>query len=262
MIRRVPGVALFQRFLLRRVLEGREFVHTIDAGPAKGLRFPISLPQDKNVWTGTYETHFSSLLANAVKRGDVCFDVGSWRAFFSGVFALAGASKVYAFEPLPSNVAHIRKVLELNPELPITLFEVAVADRCGETSFSVLPASSMGKLPTSSFQAAVHGTSEMVVKIVSLDGLIASGEAKLPDVVKIDVEGAEVLVLHGAHKLIREAQPTLFIEVHSLALGRECRAFLESLGYTIKGIESSDRAGTTEVSHIVAVPKRSCGSTA
>src|SRR5690349_16529357 len=54
-IKRLPLIAPVQRWLLMRFLEGREFVHTVDAGPAGGLRYPIKLPDDKGIWTGTYE---------------------------------------------------------------------------------------------------------------------------------------------------------------------------------------------------------------
>src|SRR6516164_8594772 len=78
-IKSVPLIAQFQRWLLASALEGFEFVHTVDAGPARGLKYPICLPQDKGVWTGTYELEFSTLLAQAVRPGSVCLDIGGWR---------------------------------------------------------------------------------------------------------------------------------------------------------------------------------------
>ena len=71
-----------------------EFEHTIDYGPAKGLRMPVRLPDDKGFWKGTYEEGFCSLLAAAVKHGDVCHDIGAFRGYTAGVMALAGASEV------------------------------------------------------------------------------------------------------------------------------------------------------------------------
>src|SRR6266480_2084709 len=147
-IKKLPLVAPLQRWLLTRFLDGREFVHTVDAGPASGLEYPITLPDDKGIWTGTYELELATAIAGAVRRGDVCFDCGGWRGFFSGVMALAGASRVFAFEPLPANVAQLRKVIALNPDLPITLIEAAVAEQSGPLEFVVMPQSSMGKLAT------------------------------------------------------------------------------------------------------------------
>ena len=125
-IKRVPLVAPLQRWLLEQWLTGREFVHTVDAGPARGLKFPVTLPEDKGVWTGTYELEFSTALSEAVRPGDVCLDIGGWRGYYAGLMALAGAKKVFVFEPLPANCFQIRKLIDLNPELPLTLFEAGV----------------------------------------------------------------------------------------------------------------------------------------
>jgi hypothetical protein len=118
-------MAPLQRRLLARFLEGREFIHTVDAGPARGLRYPITLPQDKGIWTGTYELELATRIAEVVRPGDVCFDIGGWRGFFSGVMALAGAAKVFVFEPLPANASQIRRMIKLNPELPPEKSETA-----------------------------------------------------------------------------------------------------------------------------------------
>src|SRR5438874_12869499 len=127
-IKSIPLVAPLQRWLLERLLEGHEFVHTVDAGPARGLNFPIKLPEDKGAWTGTYELEFSTALSQAVQPGDVCVDVGGWRGFYGGVMGLAGADRVLIFEPLPANCAQVQKLIELNPKLPHTLFEDAVVE--------------------------------------------------------------------------------------------------------------------------------------
>jgi len=240
-IRKLPLVAPLQRWLLARFLEGREFVHTVDAGPASGLKYPITLPDDKGIWTGTYELELAKAIAGAVRRGDVCFDCGGWRGFFSGVMALAGASRVFAFEPLPANVAQLRKMIALNPGLPITLIEAAVSEQSGTLEFVVMPESSMGKLTTSSFQQEQQGGQRIKVRAVTLDVLLASGEVQPPAVMKIDVEGAELLLLRGARKLLSAHKPLLFMEVHSAELSRTCRAFLEELDYDVRVIEQTGR---------------------
>src|SRR4051794_17162547 len=51
-IKEIPLIAPLQRFILATFLEGHEFIHTIDAGPARGLIYPVMLPDDKGVWTG------------------------------------------------------------------------------------------------------------------------------------------------------------------------------------------------------------------
>ncbi|MFM2293874.1 MAG: hypothetical protein RLZZ350_287 [Verrucomicrobiota bacterium] len=249
-IKKIPLVAGGQRWLLAQFLEGREFVHTVDAGPARGLKYPITLPDDKGIWTGTYEVGLATAIAAAVQPGDVCFDCGGWRGFFSGVMARQGAGKVFAFEPLPANVAQLRKMLGLNPELPITLIEAAVTEQPGELEFVIMPETSMGKLVTSSFQAEDQSGQKIRVRAVSLDALLATGEVQPPAVMKIDVEGAELMLLHGAKNLLATHRPKLFMEIHSRELARECRAFLEPLGYAIHVVGEG-----REVCHFHALPK-------
>src|SRR5689334_10356919 len=124
-IKRAPILSWLQRKLLVAFLEGHEFVHRIDTGPAKGLFFPVILPDDKGVWTGSYERRFVDALASSILPGTTCFDVGGWHGYCGGVMACAGAAKTYVFEPLPSNCARIRRVIDLNPHLNITLEQVA-----------------------------------------------------------------------------------------------------------------------------------------
>lgn len=233
-IKKIPLVASLQRLLIARFLEGREFIHTVDAGPARGLCYPISLPADKGIWTGTYELDLAEAIAGSVKPGDVCFDIGSWRGFFSGVMALAGASKVYAFEPLPENIAQLKKMIALNPALPISLIEAAVTDHLCTLEFLIMPQTSMGKLARSPFQVENTQGKSTFVRAVSLDALIAAGEAQPPSIIKIDVEGAELMVLRGSKKLLAEYKPKLFMEIHSPDLARDCRVFLELLDYEVR----------------------------
>jgi len=250
-IKRLPLVAPLQRWLLARFLEGREFVHTVDAGPARGLNYPVRLPDDKGIWTGTYELEFSQLLAQAVKPGEAALDIGGWHGFFGGVMALAGASRVFIFEPMPANCAQIKKMISLNPNLPLELVEAAVSDAEGMIDFVLMGESSMGKLANSSFQADNQTAQRIQVRTVALDELLTAGKINAPAMMKIDVEGAELQVLKGARQLLAAGRPALFIEIHSRQLGRECRDFLVALGYEIEVLEP----GEPEVCHFVAKAK-------
>ena len=131
-IKTIPGVAHLQRAIVARTLDGREFEHRVDAGPAKGITFLIKMPDDKGIWTGTYEIDFATLLAASVTPGSVAYDIGSWHGFFAGVMAAQGASHVHVFEPLPANAERIRRLVALNPGRKITLHACAVGERESE----------------------------------------------------------------------------------------------------------------------------------
>ena len=94
----MPMLAGLQRWIVNFFLKDQEFTHTVDAGPAKGVNFPIKLPDDKGIWTGTYEQKFTQKIASLINEGDVCCDVGGWHGFVGAVMAVQGASEVHIFD--------------------------------------------------------------------------------------------------------------------------------------------------------------------
>ena len=56
-----------------------------------------------------------------------------------------------------------------------------------------------------------------------------------PDVIKIDIEGAEALMLEGARETLQSAQPDLLIELHGVPAAQNVFRILDSLGYTCFG---------------------------
>jgi FkbM family methyltransferase len=237
-IRHVPGLKQLQQYLLKKHLDGVPFVHNINAGPAKGLVYPVVLPDDKLIWIGNYEQSFSEALASAVTPGSVCYDIGGYRGFFSGVMACQHAGSVSVFEPFPVNQRQIQEMIELNPSLPITLYPCALSDTAGATSFAVMPEGSMGKLEESQFDSGDKPSGSITVQVETLDGLIRTRGLPPANLIKIDVEGAELLVLKGAEGLIETHHPVLFIEAHSRELAQGCSDFLLARGYQIKVMET------------------------
>jgi len=252
-IKHLPGIAAGQRWLVKRVLSGEPFVHVINAGPARGLRFEVTLPDDKAIWAGTFEPEFSRTLREAVRPGDVCYDVGGYRGYMSGVVALAGASRVIVFEPLPGNLVRLRRLRELNPELPLQVEEMAVGKTDGEVHFQVMPDQSMGKLAGSAFQPGRPAAREISVRLTRLDTCIFERGLPRPNLMKIDVEGAEADVLDGATRTLKEGRPRILIEAHSEMLSLQCREKLTALGYQIRQLEPPI-ADPLQPRHLMAEP--------
>jgi FkbM family methyltransferase len=252
-IKNVPGIAGLQRWLVARFLSDQPFVHKINVGPAAGLRFEVTLPLDKPVWAGVYEPEFTTAIREHVKPGDVCYDIGGYRGYISGVMALAGASKVLVFDPLPANQKAIRRLCDLNFQLPIHVIAIALGNIDGPALFKVMPDSSMGKLENSSFQKKAPALGEMRVMVRQIDSLLQNSEIPPPDVVKIDVEGAELDVLSGALEMLRTSRPTIFLEAHGAALEKACSEQLLRLGYRIRLMESNIR-GEELARHLIFLP--------
>jgi len=252
-IKNVPGIAGLQRWLVARFLSDQAFVHTINVGPAAGLRFEVTLPLDKAVWTGVYEPEFTAAIVEHVKPGHICYDIGGYRGYISGAMALAGAAKVFAFEPLPDNQRALRRLCELNPQLPVNVIAVALGAEDGEALLKVMPDASMGKLANSSFQSEATALSEMSVTVRKIDSLLQTREIPPPDVVKIDVEGAEADVLTGAREMLRVSRPTMFLEAHGGVLEEACSQQLVQLGYKIRRLERQI-PGAESARHLVCLP--------
>ena len=256
-IRCVPGLAAFQRWLVRRFIGGESFVHEINAGPGKGLKVMVKLPEDKGLWTGTYETSFVGAIADAVKPGNTCLDIGSYHGFVGGVMAQRGAAKVFCFDPLPQNVAAIKELIGLNPNLDLIVRAEAIGSIDGTATFEIMPESSMGKLTASQFQTGCHGAEVISVPVRSLDSLLEAGVFPMPSLLKIDVEGAETGVLTGARKLLAIGNPVIFIEAHSAELKKNCERILHEAGYEIEKLAGSGASALVQagVSHLKAWKK-------
>jgi FkbM family methyltransferase len=219
------------------------------------LLYPVVLPDDKGVWTGNYEIDFVQALAAAIEPDSVCFDIGGWRGYCGGTMGVSGASRVIIFEPLPENGDRIRRLIELNPSLNIELVAGAVGAQDGTANFTVMDATSMGKLSNSPFQNDAGSETSISVSVFSIDSWCDRNECPSPGLMKIDVEGAEMIVLKGAQRTLQKSHPRLFIESHSRELTAEVTSFLTDFGYTLKTLETGtapDGHSEPPVCHIAA----------
>lgn len=92
--------------------------------------------------------------------------------------------------------------------------------------------------PGSTRYVCIEGNIDQTIPTHSLDGLFAGISLNRPILLKCDVEGAELLVLRGAEKLLRTGSPQLLISVHPSALPQyghsvnEVKDYLMAAGYT------------------------------
>jgi FkbM family methyltransferase len=194
-------------------------------GPLRGMRW-IKGSGPNAYWLGTYEVARVRAFANTVTQGAVVYDVGANVGIYSLLASLrAGPSgRVYAFEPLGRNLQYLRRHITLNNLQNCTVLEEAVCNQEGTRSFSAAAwESSMARLSPDG---------EIRVPSTTLDSCIY-GERRLrpPDILKIDVEGAELEVLEGSHRALAEFHPAIFLEIHGTQLHADCRAFLSKKGY-------------------------------
>lgn len=234
---RWPGYVLRGHRLLPGLIERGERPYRFAGGQ-------ILLDIHEKRWIRTiaieaFETAKVRALAHFLRPGMTLVDVGANIGFFSLVAAkLVGPTgRALAVEPEPENCARIRRNVELNGYANVEIAQVALGDRCGEVTLHLATDHGHHSLLDRSPNRA--GTT-LAVPIETLDALLAARNIERVDVLKIDVEGAEVEVLRGAAETIRR-NPALVIlmDVHE-SLGvdaAEVCDLIESYGlatYTIR----------------------------
>jgi FkbM family methyltransferase len=150
-----------------------------------------------------YEPDETTFFRQQIRSEDICFDVGGNVGYFSMLMGQCAArGQVHVFEPIPLNAALIRTSAELNAFSNLTINTVAVGSEKGASKFSVSVDSAY-----SSMRATGRRTEErsINVPIVSLDDYIAEHGIPRVDILKVDVEGAEGLVILGANRMLQGA---------------------------------------------------------
>lgn len=180
----------------------------------------------KSFWTNTPELHYrinnlggeKDLLLKFIENivpGDIVWDIGAYVGMYS-VFAsdaAAAGGKVYAFEPEPKAYALLKRNAELNKAGNLIAQNYALSDR-----------NDKGEIYSSKYNsAAIHSLvheSRLIDKGVPVelfrgDYLVADRKMMPPDIIKLDVEGAEAKVLTGMLSILRSTHCRyLLIEVH------------------------------------------------
>jgi FkbM family methyltransferase len=128
----------------------------------------------------------------------------------------APSGKFYAFEPLPHLFEYLKKNFGHNRD--ISLFNIALSDSAGESSFNhVISNPGYSGLVKRRYDRPDEQDTRITVRTDLLDSLI--GDARI-DLIKIDVEGAELQVLRGGKETIKRNKPFIIFE-HGLG-GADC----------------------------------------
>lgn len=191
-------------------------------------------------WLGTYELEKQKKFQQIVKKGDIVYDIGANVGFYTLLSAeLAGeGGKVFAFEPLPKNIFYLKKHIKINKFNNVIVIEAGVSDKKGKLNFIKGENNAVGRL---------NEKGQLKVISVVLDDLLKGGEILPPKVLKIDVEGAEALVLKGGQLILKKYHPLIFLSLHGKTARKECFSILKDCGYVLKSIEDFNASENNEV---------------
>lgn len=214
----------------------------VAAGGLAGTPLLLNLQMEKDYWLGTYEPELQAAIQKEVQPGMVLYDVGANVGYVSLLFARSAGPKgqVYAFEALPANLERIRRNLELNPQASVRAIGMAVVDAIRPVEFLTHPSGAMGKAAGSAGRKQEAYGASIQVKGISLDEFIYTHLNSVPQVVKIDIEGGEVLALPGMRRLLREGRPLIFLELHGPEAANTAWEELKAADYELFRMESGE----------------------
>ena len=193
----------------------------------KKWQFTSSIP---SCAFGTYEQHIATRLQGRLKAGSVFFDIGANVGYYT-LFAstLVGDSgRVISFEPEPGNMQMLVEHTTINKCINVIPVQKALSDMPGIVRFD----------GTAHTMCKFSDDGNIEVECTTLDTFIQDSGIS-PDILKMDVEGAEVKALHGADSCLSEIRPEIVLSVHDGLLD-ECLGILSGYDYSIEQLSPDD----------------------
>lgn len=200
-------------------------------------------------YQGSSEPEVARTIQKLLEPGMVFIDVGAHIGEYSLLASpLVGSlGSVHAFEPNP----HVCKFLEMNIRTNklknVKLYQLAVSEKKGSTTFQVYDEPSIGSISKLNDPHTNKTKESIVVSTVRLDNILHDNKV---DLIKVDVEGAELFVMRGAEALLRlpdEVAPVIVFEVEPANYAcfdytpEDLFVLLRSFGYEVYSIKDDGK---------------------
>jgi len=197
--------------------------------------FSKDLIDHKILFTGTYERYTNEVLENHIREGFWVVEAGANSGTETLLLSrLTGAAgKVFAFEPVAHVVDKLKKNIELNSITNVQVEMNALGEQEKEISFFIYPQDH----PNQGMGSKVlerRGLQKITVNQTTLDRMLEQGKLSRLDFLKLDVQGAELDILHGGKMTIARFHPAIFVEAaDSLSNLNSIFDFLKELNYVV-----------------------------
>ncbi len=204
----------------------------------QGMLFRFRTPDDVGRHIFKYQTYEPHILAFLVRQpllsgGDLVFDIGANLGWYSVLISKLseGASRIYAFEPDPTNRALLEQNLILNSVGNVSVQDLALSDREGSASLNRYRSINLGKHSLLDLKGAVDSVS---ASLTTLDAFVMSQALTGRDirVVKVDVEGHEPSVIRGAVETLPHVQNLILEYSPMYYKDEDAEEMLDTLGAT------------------------------
>lgn len=214
-----------------------------------------------------YEAQYVEALRNIIKPGQTVFDIGANIGFYSVLFSewVGPRGKVIAYEPDPDNHNLLLRNLELNNCQNVEVRPVALADRSGQSVFSVDHVTHMtGHLGAgATYGETIFGKSKedlIRVPTSTLDDEVR--EFGAPEIIKMDIEGGEYDALRGARSLLQTDRPIIVSEMNAWRarsaeadIARQTATLLLDHNYSLRNLDSGLEARPDSLPWmVIAIP--------
>jgi FkbM family methyltransferase len=184
-------------------------------------------------WTGEYDATVISRLRTCLMPGCVVLDIGANVGFYS--IALGNSLQqlggtLFAFEPVPSNKRRIEDAVQLNRlEETVRVFNVALGDEEGSIDMFMEDdnGASTGNAIMITQSVANEISQNVTARITRLDTFADEEKIESCRLIKIDIEGAEVMFLRGARRFLAAHRPIIYGEFNSYWIKRFGCSFLD-----------------------------------
>jgi FkbM family methyltransferase len=189
---------------------------------------------------GLWDPQLTQLVKNRLDRGMVFIDIGAHSGYFTLLAArnVAESGRVLAVEPNPKIANQLRENLNASNIHNTTIEQIACNEHGGAAVLYVHDDSNSSASSLS--EVNVHSGNQIAVQCQPLDEVVERHALNRVDLIKIDVEGAELSVIRGALSTLSRFKPTIVMELDSTLLAAfgssidDVRNELTKLNYTVK----------------------------
>ena len=198
-------------------------------------------PDDSIEWgmfsKSEYEKEVSACFSNILCNGATVFDIGAHVGYYTVLASrlVSSAGSVHCFEPMPHLFERLEANVSLNFHENVIMNNKALSSE--EGVLSLYPANTNNSGNSSIIQRTDTDTVPLKVDATTIDAYVTKNYIEQIDLIKIDVEGAELYVLQGGIQTLQKYRPDVICEVFPELLYKagssveQLRELFEGLGY-------------------------------
>ena len=245
-LRRVPLFGSLLHELSYRVVAPNQLLwFRVRAGLGKGLWLKLHPRTGKDYYEGEVEPVVQQALMQWLRQGMVFYDIGANIGFFTLIAAsiVGNEGKVFSFEPEPELALRLIEHIDRNRFSNVSVVQAGLWSATGRAMFVPSDPLMSPDRGTGNLAPATSGGNAVSVPCIALDDFVR--DSPPPDLIKCDVEGAEVEVFQGAARLLAEHRPVVVCEVHSDVNGRRLGDLFKGCGYELNLLDEN---------HLLALP--------